>query len=160
MLAWLLTLKTAKCSLTQMKKSGVFENFERNEKIKVSSNRSFGMVFSVFFLIISCISLYKRSDLLNYWVAMTCVVFLVTIIAPTLLTPFNLLWAKFGLLLHKITSPIIMGIMFFVVFLPMGLVLRFFKKLSLTKSFDSSLSTYWIERTPAGHLPNTMKDSF
>lgn len=98
--------------------------------------------------------------MLYIWASLSVLTFLVALLAPFLLKQLNIVWNKFGLLLHKIMTPIIMGVMFFLVFLPLGLVLRLFKKLSLKKAFDLSLNTYWVERTPRGPLPETMKNSY
>ena len=83
------------------------------KKIKVSSNKSFGIVFSIFFLLIS-VYLLLNNDPIYYWSLFVSFIFLVLgLMNSKILSPLNLLWFKFGILLGKIVSPVVMGIIFF-----------------------------------------------
>jgi hypothetical protein len=84
----------------------------------------------------------------------------IAMVRPALLAPLNRLWTKFGLLLHKITSPVIMGFLFFVVIAPFGLVMRCLGKDLLHLRFDPAAASYWIERVPPGPPPETIKNQF
>ena len=125
-------------------------------KIKISSNRSFGVVFFVIFLIISIYPLINN-DSIRVWSLIVAIIFLILgLLNSRVLTPFNILWFKFGLFLGKIVSPIIMGLVFFLVVTPTGIIMRLFNKdlLNLKKKKTKS---YWIIRDN----PDTdMKDQF
>ena len=128
-----------------------------SDKIKISSNRSFGLLFFVVFLIVSLWPL-TSVDSIRIWSAIISAVFLILgLINSRLLTPLNMLWFKFGMILGAIISPIVMGIIFFLVVTPIGLILRIMGKDLLNKKYDKEKETYWIKRdTSIG----TMKRQF
>jgi hypothetical protein len=84
----------------------------------------------------------------------------VAFLAPKLLTPLNWFWTRLGLVLHKIVSPLVLGIMFFVVITPMGVVMRLFGKDPLRLRLDKTQASYWLERTPPGPKPDTLSNQF
>ena len=88
------------------------------------------------------------------------VILTIALIRPALLAPFNRVWMKFGLLLHKITNPIIMGLIFFLAVTPTAVVMRAIGKDPLRRKFDKSAQSYWIERVPPGPEPESMKQQF
>ena len=137
-----------------------FENFKRDEDIKISSERNFGLVFAGVFLLVALLPLFSGHDPRKWalWVAVAFVA--VAVLAPKLLAPFNRLWAQFGLLLHRITSPLVLGIMFFVVITPMGWIMRALGKDLLRLKLDPAATSYWIARTPPGPTPESLKDQF
>jgi len=105
------------------------------EDIKISSNRSFGIVFFIFFIIVSIYPLIKGGEI-RIWSLFIALIFLILgIINSKLLTPLNKIWFRFGILLGNFVSPIIMGIVFFIVVTPVSLILRLLGKdvLSLKK---------------------------
>jgi hypothetical protein len=113
------------------------------KKIKVSSNKSFGIVFSIFFLLISVYPLLNN-DPIYYWSLFISFIFLVLgLMNSKILSPLNLLWFKFGILLGKIVSPIVMGIIFFLVVTPISIILKIFGKDVLNLKFNNN-KTYWI----------------
>ena len=117
-----------------------------NSKIKLGSNRSFGIVFFVFFLLISLWPL-KNGGNLNFWLFSISIIFLILgIINSKLLKPLNFIWFKFGLLLGSIISPIVMSIIFFLVVTPTSILIKLFNKdiLNLKKN---KKKTYWIDKT-------------
>ena len=115
------------------------------QNIKISSNRSFGIVFFFVFLIIALYPIINSGEL-RLWSLLISIVFLILgLINSKILTPLNKIWFKFGLLLGKIISPIIMGIIFFCVVTPIGLFMRLLKKDILNLKF-SNLNTYWIKK--------------
>ena len=130
------------------------------ENVKSSSDRSFGFVFTVVFLLIT-VWPYYDGGAPNFWAAGTGSLFLMTaLLRPVLLAPLNRLWTRFGLLLNKVTSPIILGLLFFGVMLPISLLMRLFGKRPLQLSYDQKTSSYWIVREPTGPAPETMKQQF
>ena len=128
-----------------------------NSKIKISSNRSFGLVFFGFFLIVSFWPLLHENEI-RIWSLIISLIFLILgILNSSLLTPFNLLWFKFGILLGSIVAPIVMLIVFFLVLTPTGIFLKIFKKDLLNLKYDRKKETYWLNRDkPIG----TMKRQF
>ena len=125
-------------------------------KIQISSNKSFGIVFFIVFLLIALWPLLD-SNQVRYWPLIISIIFLILgLINSKILTPLNKIWFKFGLLLGGIVSPIIMGFVFFLVVLPTGIIMKLLRKdiLSLKKN---EKETYWIERK---HPPSSMKNQF
>ena len=115
------------------------------QNIKISSNRNFGIVFFFVFLIIALYPIINSGEL-RLWSLLISIIFLILgLINSNILTPLNKIWFKFGLLLGKIISPIIMGIIFFCVVTPIGLFMRLLKKDILNLKF-SNLNTYWIKK--------------
>ena len=115
------------------------------KKIKVSSNKSFGIVFSIFFLLISVYPLLNN-DPIYYWSLFVSFIFLVLgLMNSKILSPLNVLWFKFGILLGKIVSPVVMGIIFFLVVTPISILLKIFGKDVLNLKFNKN-KTYWIEK--------------
>ena len=99
-----------------------------NNEIKIGSNRSFGLVFFIVFFIIAIFPLKNDGDL-RYWSILVSLIFLILgLINSNILSPLNKVWFKFGLLLGKIISPIVMGIIFFIVITPTSLLLKLFNK--------------------------------
>tara|TARA_Y100000992_G_C21036434_1_gene382890 strand:+ start:254 stop:637 length:384 start_codon:yes stop_codon:yes gene_type:complete len=124
------------------------------DEIKISSNRSFGIVFFIVFLAIALYPLIY-SDNLRIWSLIISLVFLVLgIMNSRILTPFNILWMRFGIFLGKIVSPIIMGLIFFFVVTPTGLIMRIFKKDLINLKYNKDKS-YWIEKNdPKSKMKN------
>lgn len=136
------------------------EAFDREEPVKGSSDRGFGYVFTVVFAIIGLWPLLHGNGL-RWWSLGLAVVFLaVALVRPVLLAPLNRLWMRFGLLLHKVVNPLVMGMLFYLVLTPFGVALRLLGKDPLRRSFDPSAASYWIPRSPPGPLPDTMKNQF
>ena len=115
-------------------------------KIKVSSNRNFGLVFFVVFLIISLWPLLDGGQL-KIWSLFFSLFFLVLgLMNSKLLTPLNLLWTKFGILLGKVFAPIVMSFTFFLVVTPIGLLMRIMGRDLLRTKYNKSGKSYWIKR--------------
>ena len=143
-----------------MRPSNLPESFERDEPAHGSSDRSFGLVFTAFFLLVGLAPLLHGRGA-RYWAVAVGAAFLVVALArPGLLHPLNRLWTWFGLLLHKIVNPIVMGMLFFLILTPFGTALRLLGKDPLDREFDRAASSYWILRTPPGPPPGTMSQQF
>ena len=126
------------------------------QQIKVSSNKSFGIVFFIVFLIIALYPMIKDGDL-RLWSLIVSLIFLILgLINSNILTPLNRLWFKFGIFLGKIVSPIILGTIFFLIVTPTGLLLRLFGKDVINLKYNKN-NSYWIKKT--GPKSN-MKDQF
>ena len=126
----------------------------KNTEIKIGSNKSFGVVFFIVFLLIAIYPLINNGEL-RIWSSIIAIIFLILgLINSKVLTPLNKLWFKFGLLLGKIVSPLIMGIIFFLVVTPTGLIMRIIGKDLLNLKFNNK-KTYWIEKTgPKSKMKN------
>ena len=124
------------------------------DDIKIGSNRSFGIVFSIVFLLIAIYPIINNDEL-RIWSLIIAIIFLVLgLINSKVLTPLNKLWFKFGILLGKIVSPIIMGVIFFMVVTPIALIMRIIGKDLLNLKFNKDKS-YWIEKTgPKSKMKN------
>ncbi len=124
------------------------------DEIKISSNRSFGIVFFIVFLLIGTYPLLNN-DHVRIWSLIISIVFLILgLLNSKILLPLNKIWFKFGILLGKIISPLIMGLIFFVVVTPIGLLMRLFNKDLLSLKLNKNKS-YWIEKNePKSKMKN------
>ena len=130
---------------------------KRNSNIKISSNRNFGLVFFIVFLIVSIWPL-TYDEPVRIWSAIISSVFLILgLMNSILLTPLNKLWFKFGMILGAIVSPVVLGVVFFLVVTPIGLIMKIMGKDLLNKKYDKKKRTYWIKRDK---LIGTMKRQF
>jgi len=126
------------------------------DDIKIGSNRSFGIVFFIVFLLIAIYPLINQGEL-RIWSVLISLLFLILgIINSKILTPLNKAWFKFGIFLGKIISPIVMGVIFFLVVTPIAFLMRILKKDLLNLKYNKN-SSYWIEKTDP---KSTMKNQF
>lgn len=127
---------------------------------KRSSDRSFGLVFTAFFLIVTLLPLWHGHSI-RIWAAWVALVFLVfAIFLPFVLAPFNRLWAGIGQLLHGIVSPAALTVLFYGVVTPIGIVMRLSGKELLHLGFDRAARSYWVERNPPGPNAESLRDQF
>ena len=126
-------------------------------KIKIGSNRNFGLVFFFVFLIVGLWPLLNEGSF-RIWSIIIAIIFLILGLTNSkLLTPLNILWFKFGLFLGSIISPIVMGIVFFLVVTPTGFIMKIMGKDILNKKYDNRKKSYWINRDKS---KTTMKQQF
>jgi len=114
-------------------------------EIKVGSNRSFGIVFFIVFLLIGLYPLLKNNDIRIWSLIVSSVFLLLGLKNSKILTPLNILWFKFGMMLGKYVSPIVMGLVFFLVVTPTGIIMKIFNK-DLLKLKKRNINSYWIKR--------------
>ena len=115
-------------------------------KIKMSSNRNFGLVFFIVFLILGFWPITNGGGI-RIWLVVISLIFLVLgMMKSKLLTPLNKLWFKFGMILGAIVAPVVMGAVFFLVVTPIGIVMRTIGKDLINKKYDKKKETYWITR--------------
>ena len=130
---------------------------QKNSKIRINSNRSFGIVFFFVFLIISLCPLLNGNPL-RVWSIFVAIIFLILgLINSNFLTPLNKLWFKFGKLLGFIVAPIVMGVIFFLVITPTGFFMKMLGKDLLNKKYNNKIKSYWINREKS---KSTMKQQF
>tara|TARA_B100000214_G_C23919998_1_gene605556 strand:+ start:15 stop:383 length:369 start_codon:yes stop_codon:yes gene_type:complete len=111
----------------------------------MSSNKSFGIVFFIVFLILAIYPLKNNGNIIIYLLIISFVFLALGLTNSQLLTPLNKIWFKFGIFLGKIVSPLVMGIIFFLLVTPIGILMRLFKKDLLNLKYNSKKS-YWIKK--------------
>ena len=111
-----------------------------------SSNKSFGIVFFIVFIIIGLYPLLNNEEIRVWSIILSLIFLILGFLNSNLLTPLNKAWIKFGILLGNIISPLVLGIIFFLVVLPTGLLMRLFRKNFLGLKFDKKLKSYWINK--------------
>ena len=124
--------------------------------IKIGSNRSFGVVFFVVFLLIGLWPILKGNEIRIWSIIISLIFLILGILNSKILTPFNKVWFRFGIFLGNFISPIIMGIVFFLVVTPTGLIMKLFRK-DLINLKKNNRSTYWIEKKD---IKSSMKNQF
>ena len=127
-----------------------------NSNIKIGTNKSFGIVFFVFFLIVSIFPLLNNGDI-RVWSLIISLIFLILgILNSKILTPLNQIWFKFGILLGRFVSPVVMGIIFFAIVTPTSVIMRVLQK-NLLNIKKGNKKTYWVERSK---IKSKMKNQF
>jgi len=117
-------------------------------KIKIGSNKNFGIVFCIVFFIFAIWPLKNNLSIneIKFIPLLISLIFLLLgLMNSKILTPLNILWFKFGLMLGAIVAPIVMGIVFFAVVTPTGLIMKIFGKDLLKKKFNKNNKSYWID---------------
>ncbi len=133
---------------------------EEFSSAKVGSNRSFGVVFVVVFALIGLFPLVREEAIRIWALAASAAFLLPTIVYPQALSPLNKLWFRFGMLLGRIINPLVMFIMYALVMVPVGLVLKLMRKDLLRLKLDARSPTYWNQRAPPGPTAESLKDQF
>ena len=116
-----------------------------DKKIKIGSNRSFGVVFFIVFLVVALLPLLNGNSIRIWSIILSLIFLILGLLNSNILSPLNRIWFKFGIILGSIVSPIVMSLVFFLVVTPTSLILRLFKKdiLSLKKNDNN---TYWVKK--------------
>jgi hypothetical protein len=130
------------------------------KKENMPTNRSFGIVFSIVFLLVGIypLALSKSVHFIPLFASVS--ILFLAFAAPKILTPFNYIWFRIGMLLHAIVSPIALGILFYGVVTPTCLLMRLSGKKPLALDFDRDAPSYWIQRSPPGPAPESMTNQF
>ena len=140
--------------------NGTHENFSRDEAITAGSDRSFGIVMAGGFSVVALLNGWHGGKVGPLMVGIAVLFLAAALLYPAVLNSFNRAWLKFGLLLHRLVSPIVMGLVFFGTVLPTGLIMRAMGKDLLRLKQQPDTESYWIVRQPPGPAPETMKDQF
>ena len=127
-----------------------------NEKIKIGSNKSFGIVFFILFLFIGLHPILNNNSIRLWSIVIAALFLILGIFNSKLLSPLNKIWYKFGILLSKLISPLIIGLIFFFVVTPTGLLMRIIGKDLLNLKFNKKKS-YWINKSD---LNDNMKNQY
>ena len=124
------------------------------------SNRKFGFLFVVVFGLLAGFSWWRGGTAWPFLAGMSVAFLLAALVAPGVLTPLNRAWMAFALLLHKVTSPIILGVMFFGLFAPIGVVMRLRKRDLMKRRFDRGAGSYWNPRVPPGPPGESLRNQY
>lgn len=119
-------------------------------EIELPSNRSFGILFTVVFALIAGWFAWAGSTHWWWFASVSGAFLLISFVAPGILKPLNIVWMKFGALLNKIVSPIMLGAIYFIVITPVALFFKVTGRDELKRKYDKALKTYWISREPPG----------
>ncbi len=136
------------------------EDLTREQLIEGSSDRAFGVVFAVVFLVIAAWPLLFDAAIRWWAIALSAAFGLVAMLKPALLAGLNRQWMKLGILLGKIVSPVALGLLFYGVMTPIGILVRIAGKDPLRLKFDRNADSYWIPREPPGPPPDSMTNQF
>jgi hypothetical protein len=140
--------------------TNIHESHTAGDPARPGSSRSFGIVMALALFLIAALSWWRDGHAWP-WMAPAAVAFFVAaLLRPSVLDPLNQYWFKLGIVLHAITSPAIMALIYFGAVWPTGLVLRMMKKGPLELERQPERESYWIYRVPPGPAPDTMKDQF
>ena len=136
------------------------EDFGRGDEPKAGGERGFGMVFAIVFAVIGLWPLSDGGGIRLWALIAACLFAAAGLFWPTLLRPLNRVWFLFGMVLHKVVNPLVMGLLFYATITPIALVMRLMGKDPLRRRFDRQAKSYWIERRPAGPEPQSMRRQF
>jgi hypothetical protein len=124
------------------------------------SNRSFGWTFTVFFVLVGCYGLWRGGAALPWVLVLAGLMAVVTLTRDSWLTPLNRAWMKFGELMGRVVSPIVLGAIFFGVFTPFGVVMRLFGRDAMCRKWDAAAPSYWVKRDPPGPADDSYRNMF
>jgi Saxitoxin biosynthesis operon protein SxtJ len=131
-----------------------------HRKTVMGSNRSFGLIFAVFFALVALAPAVHGAPV-RWWALGVALVFVAAaFFVPSLLRPLNWVWFKLGLALHHVVNPLIMAVMFYGAILPMALLLRALGKDLLRLKREPESASYWIPREPPAPAPGSMSKQF
>lgn len=143
-----------------MAKSSDFHERLDAHEVPRGSDRNFGLVFGGFFAVLTGLGLWRGTAMWGYWLSLSAAFAVVAMIAPAWLAPLNKIWHRFGLLLGKVVTPFVMLAVFVIAVTPTALIVRLMRKDLLRLKWDRNARSYWIERSPPGPAPDTMKFQF
>ena len=136
------------------------EDFSRHAEARGSSDRAFGIVIAAFLTLVALAPL-RRHQPVRWWALAPAVIILaVACVRPAWLHSFNRLWTKLGLLLGRVVTPVVTGLLFYLIVTPVGFLVRLLGKDPLRLARDAQAATYWIERKPPGPPAESMANQF
>lgn len=125
-----------------------------------SSDRAFGRVMAGVAAVLAWWTWHKAGQGAAVWLVAGLALAGVAQWRATWLGPLNRQWARLGLLLHRLVSPLALGLVYAVAFVPLGLLLRLVGKDPLHRQFDAAAASYWVKRTPPGRADAQMRKQF
>lgn len=150
--------------LAGRRKSGneaLHESLDRDAEVVGSSDKGFGLTFAAVFLLLAGADFWLwGARWTGLWLALSAIFAIVSWSRPTLLNPLNRAWTRFGMLLYVVVNPIVMAAIFFVAFVPIGMLMRALGKDPLRLRWDPRAGSYWVARDPPGPDPKGMTNQF
>lgn len=128
--------------------------------LQLPSNRSFGWTFSAIFLALGAYGMWRGGAAVSWLLAAAVLTAAVTLVREAWLTPLNRAWMRLGELLGRVVSPLVLGVIFFAVFTPAGLVMRLFGRDAMARRFAPELESYWVRRDPPGPADDSYRNMF
>jgi hypothetical protein len=136
------------------------EAFVRDEKVVAGPDRTFGLVMALVLAAVTALNAWHSGRLWPWSGGLAVLLLAAAVFRPSALHPLNLIWMKFGLLLHKVVNPVVMALLFYGTVLPTGLIMRWMGKDLLRLKREPDAASYWIVRQPPGPSPETLRDQF
>ena len=136
------------------------EDLRNREEIRGPSERAFGLVFAVLFALVALLPLLKPKPVRWWALVVGSVLFIAALVRPSLLRPANWLWTRLATILSRIMNLVMTALLFYLVFVPVGVLRRIGRKDSLRLRFELHRRSYWTERQPPGPPPETMSRQF
>jgi hypothetical protein len=127
---------------------------------ETSSDRSFGLVFAGVLTLLAAHNAWHHRALWPLWLALAAVFLVLALVRPQVLAPLNRIWTRLGLLLGRVMSPVVLGLMYFVIVTPIGVLMRWVGQDPLRLRGDPGAHSYWIVRDPPGPAGESMRDQF
>lgn len=147
-------------TVVSSRKRNFHEELAAREETKGSSDRAFGLTFAAVFALVGAFRWWSGGASAPYWLGAAAVFLLLGLVAPASLCWPNRAWRQLGLVLYRIVNPVVMGVLFYGVVTPMALFVRLRGKRPLQLRAEPEAASYWIERSPPGPSPATMKRQF
>lgn len=140
--------------------SSLHEDLSKHQEVRPGSDRGFGITFAVVFTLVALFPVLSGGGV-RLWALVVGAGFLgASLAAPAALAPLNRLWFRFGLLLGRIMTPVVMGLLFFATVTPTAFLMRAFGKNPLRLGFEPAAASYWIPREPPGPAPESLRKQF
>lgn len=136
------------------------EGIELHQTGRLPTDRSFGFLFVVVFSVLSVWGLYRGWQAAPALMMAAAVTLAVSLLKPALLAPFNRAWMKLAEVMHRFISPIVLGLIFFVIVTPFGLIRRTFGSDPLARKWNTDSASYWIARSPPGPPSRSFKNQY
>lgn len=136
------------------------ENLRRESEVQAGPNRTFGLVMASACFIIAGVGWLRATSHWPFWSAAAITFGLTAWLQPAVLGPLNRLWFRLGLLMHRVVNPLVMGLLFFAVITPMGLLMRACRKRPLELKFQRALLSYWVARNDSELQPGSMAKQY
>lgn len=143
-----------------MTQQSTHEHYGQEEPLAPGSERGFAIVIAATLTLFGCLNWWHDGHAWTWLIGIAAILLALGFCWPIALRPLNRLWFRFGLLLHAVVNPIVMGFVFYGAVLPTGLVMRALGKDSLRLKLEPDRDSYWLAREPPGPAPETMKDQF
>jgi hypothetical protein len=128
--------------------------------LPLPSNRSFGWTFTVVFVMAGGYGLWKGGGAASWLLALAALTAVLTLVREAWLTPLNRAWMKLGELMGRVVSPVVLAVIFFGVFTPVGVVMRLCGRDAMATRFDPGLKSYWLQRDPPGPADDSYRNMY